>query len=409
MPLRITDAQFSTLAAAGRGVQELPSHLAVELRDEGGEPVPGEPLEVVLPDGARRTGTTSGTGQVWLAAMRAGTAHVTFPHAATRILGGPQGDDTVPGGAASPGGATSAGQPHACRTGVLQRFEKVGKPRFVTMELVDRAGRPRASLRYELRLGDVVRTGSTDASGLLREKVPPGAPGTATLTVLDGEDPDAIELALDPTAREEAQAAPPQRSVLPHAEGEGGVPARIEPVWETRLVQVALGRGLLAGEVGGTLRDGLPGAVVDPAGNVVYESRAQHVRYELTFGDAEDFPRMLATDDALAMYAGPALSAPFDLAVTPVRCRAVVLMTDRGLGQWRSILRARWPRSASGNDAYMLDRTGSLAVVGAWLRRLLSYPVYCAHLPWRGALEYAKRMVNRDLVGLAQDCRVVTA
>jgi hypothetical protein len=508
MPLRITDGQVTALGAAGRGIQELLESLAIELYDEDGEAVANEPFEAHLPDGRTVCGTTSHAGEVHFEAVARGTCVVTLPR---------------------------AGQTHACETGTTHRLVKRGEARFVMLKLVDREGAPRAGIPFELTFAGVVRRGTTDAEGCLREKVPPGAPAAATLTVSDGEGVDAIELVvrdppsgLGPLSSSErdpggarGDVVLPRREVITQT-GDARTHAAITPAWETRRVRVARGAGIAPGEIAEALRSRRLSALrVGAAGDIAFESRAQQVCYEVTFGeDADDFRRMLGTPELLAVYAGhpgygtgprfgggsefrmakryvlvpaederwgrgPARrlvpfgsgsplgrqdcdvdvlahytklrafsladlgldralygtaaagdgrywgalvprdgvprphavieggwqgtpAAPLELGATEIRCRALVLLACGGLGHWRAVLRGRWPRGDLGGDAYVLDRTGRLAIASIWLHRLFTYPVRNAFLPWRGALEHAKRMSNRDLARLGQHYRMVT-
>jgi hypothetical protein len=386
MALRISTAQFEALAAAGRGVQGLPVPLVLELRDDDGEPGAHEPYAVLLPDGTTKTGLTDRTGKVHLEHVPRGTCRVTLPR---------------------------TGQTSTCDAGSTHRIVKAGPRQIVRMQLVDRDGRPRAAARYELAFGDVVRRGSADAEGFLREKVPPGTHPTATLTVIEGDDRDTIELAVG--AADAGSDVPlTRREVTPRAEGDDGY-STIAPVWETRHVWIAWeDRGAAQKALLGQLQGKrLPGLEMDLARDrIAYESREQHVRYEVAFGyDATDFGEMLGTEGLLAVHvghAGAAAASPLVLAATQMRCRALVLLADASLGRWGSSLRARWPRGATDGDAYMLDRTGALAAAGFWIYRLLTYPVPNAFAPWRGALEYAKRRANRDLAQLGEHVRMVT-
>jgi hypothetical protein len=275
-------------------------------------------------------------------------------------------------------------------------------PTVVRLELLDREGKPRAGVRYELACGDVIRRGATDDVGFLEEKVSPRAVG-ARLTLTDGDGREEIELVLDGRAG----VALPGRTVARQPRGTSSH-TTLASLWETRHVRVTQG-GECREHTPRYLRTKrLPGLIVDATGNLVYESRAQRVRYEVTFIEEDsDHETLLETENLLAVYAGNA-AAPGHLGAASLRCRALVLIAGTRLGHWRRDLRRRWPRTAGGNDAYMLDRIGTVPVAGFWLHRLFTYPRASAWLPWRDALEYAKRMANRDLLAHGEPYRMVT-
>jgi hypothetical protein len=91
---------------------------------------------------------------------------------------------------------------HECAAGASHSFERKGKPLVVKIKLLDRHGKPRAGLSYELAFDDIVKKGSTDGDGFVKEKIPPRAE-MARLTLVDGDDREVIELGLgwiDPLA-----------------------------------------------------------------------------------------------------------------------------------------------------------------------------------------------------------------
>jgi hypothetical protein len=104
-------------------------------------------------------------------------------------------------------------------------------------------------------------------------------------------------------------------------------------------------------------------------------------------------------------------AAPYDLGATEIKCRALFLIACRGYPHFHWVLREYkgWQRTAEGNDAYLLSDIGNLLVGGFWLHRLFTYPVMNAFHPWRGALEYAKQMANRDLLVTGQQYEIVTS
>jgi hypothetical protein len=79
MTMRVTDDQMAALAAAGRSVQPCVSYLTFKLVDEDGDPVPGEPFEVELPDGSKVRGTTDTSGKAYISGVPKGTCKVCFP------------------------------------------------------------------------------------------------------------------------------------------------------------------------------------------------------------------------------------------------------------------------------------------------------------------------------------------
>jgi hypothetical protein len=356
----------------------------------------------------------------------------------------------------------------------------------------------------------------------------------------------------------------PRRRVIRQS-SDASTHSTLTSLWETRRVRVAQGIQFHASQIQARIdahnwghiqedmgrylqTKGLPGLQVDSAGNITYESRHQHVRYEVTFTESKsDFKTMLGTENLLAVYAGHArhglgpcfgdsgmdqpprpqvphrgrteswcdgsgsstglfrmgkryilmpvdddvsplgysprlvpwsadqplardecdvdvlahysrlgpytlgelgithalhgtvdpdgiywgarvshagrmqphavleggwentAAAPYELGATEIKCRALVLIACTGLRHWHSILRRHWPRTEHGNDLYMLDRIGTLAAAGFWIHRLFTYPVMNAWHPWRGALEYAKRMANIDIAALDQEYRMVTS
>jgi hypothetical protein len=255
-------------------------------------------------------------------------------------------------------------------------------------------------VRYELACDDVIRRGATDDVGFLEEKVSPRAPG-ARLTLTDGDGREEIELVLDGGAG----VALPARTVARQPRGTSAH-TTLASLWETRQVRVAQGGECREHTPRYLQTRRLPGLVVDPNANLVYESRAQRVRYEVTFLEQES-ETLLETENLLAVYAGNA-AAPGAPSVASLRCRALVLMAGTRQGHWQPDLRRRWPRTAGGNDAYMLDRIGTIPVAGFWLHRLFTYPRISAWRPWRDALEYAKRMTNRDLLAHGEPYQMVT-
>ena len=58
--------------------RDTPAWLAIELRDEAGVPVAGEPFSVVLPDGKHVTGALDGRGAVRLEGVSPGACKVSF-------------------------------------------------------------------------------------------------------------------------------------------------------------------------------------------------------------------------------------------------------------------------------------------------------------------------------------------
>jgi hypothetical protein len=82
---------------------------------------------------------------------------------------------------------------HACAAGKTHAFEKKGKPPIVKIKLLDRKSQPRAGLSYELAFGDIVKHGSTDGDGVLKEKIPPRAE-VARLTLIEGSQRVIVEL-----------------------------------------------------------------------------------------------------------------------------------------------------------------------------------------------------------------------
>jgi hypothetical protein len=373
MALRISDAQVAALGAAGCGVQSCLEPLGIRLLDRDGDPVSNEPFEVELPHGATIRGLTGRDGRASLEAVPTGACKVTFP--ALSLV-------------------------RSCVGGVPQTFERPGVPTVVRLELLDREGKPRAGVRYELACSDVIRRGATDDRGFLEEKVSPRVAG-ARLTLTDGEDREEIDLVLDGRAG----VALPARTVARQPQGTSAH-TKLASLWETRHVRVAQGGECREHAPRYLQTRRLPGLVVDRDANLVYESPAQRVRYEVTFVEEESEMR-LETENLLAVYAGKA-AAPRPLGVAPLRCRALVLIAGTRLGHWQRDLRRRWPRTAGGNDAYMLDRIGTVPVAGFWLHRLFTYPRASAWRPWRDALEYAKRMTNRDLLAHGEPYQMVT-
>ena len=59
--------------------REKPSWLAIELADEAGNPMAGEPFTVTLPNGQQVSGTLDPRGTVRLEGIDPGVCKVTFP------------------------------------------------------------------------------------------------------------------------------------------------------------------------------------------------------------------------------------------------------------------------------------------------------------------------------------------
>jgi hypothetical protein len=59
--------------------RDKPSWVAIELVDEAGKPVPGEPFRVTLPDGSPIEGLLDKRGTVRIEGIDPGTCKVTFP------------------------------------------------------------------------------------------------------------------------------------------------------------------------------------------------------------------------------------------------------------------------------------------------------------------------------------------
>jgi hypothetical protein len=72
--------------AVGSAVQSCLDWVNVELVDDDGTPVPGEPFVVELPDGTTRSGLTDGAGCAYLVGIPNGTCKITFPQ--TRVSKG---------------------------------------------------------------------------------------------------------------------------------------------------------------------------------------------------------------------------------------------------------------------------------------------------------------------------------
>jgi N-acetylmuramoyl-L-alanine amidase len=80
-----------------------------------------------------------------------------------------------------------------CATGKRHRFRRVGVPALYELRLLDDQDAPRAGLPYKLTVGDVVKEGTTDDAGMVRQWLP-CATRAARLTVGSGQDAEEYEL-----------------------------------------------------------------------------------------------------------------------------------------------------------------------------------------------------------------------
>lgn len=80
-----------------------------------------------------------------------------------------------------------------CATGRRHRFRRIGVPALYELRLLDAEDAPRAGLPYTLTVKDIVKEGTTDDTGMVRQWLP-CATRTARLTVGSGEDAEAYEL-----------------------------------------------------------------------------------------------------------------------------------------------------------------------------------------------------------------------
>jgi hypothetical protein len=70
------------------------------------------------------------------------------------------------------------------------RFKRKGVPEILRVRFLDEEGEPRAGLKYELKVGDLIFKGETDEGGWLNHPIPPNAM-EASILILDetGETP----------------------------------------------------------------------------------------------------------------------------------------------------------------------------------------------------------------------------
>lgn len=82
--LEIRDSQLTTLGDQApnspvvQACENDPHFIEFQLLDEKGDPVPGEPFRVRLPDKSLRTGTLDNEGKVRFEKICAGQANITF-------------------------------------------------------------------------------------------------------------------------------------------------------------------------------------------------------------------------------------------------------------------------------------------------------------------------------------------
>lgn len=165
--------------------------IEIELLDMEGNPMPGEPYRVKLPDGTERRGTLDAQGRAYFGQLDPGQAEI--------IWEARDGDatETAPPLGQSPtrGAAPTSASP-------LSRHERT----WVELELLDMVGAPVPFERYWIKLPDgTVREGALDAEG--RAYFDDLDPGTCEIRwpFRDGDatgvDPDpTVGVAASPTA-----------------------------------------------------------------------------------------------------------------------------------------------------------------------------------------------------------------
>lgn len=125
--------------------------IEIELLDMDGNPMPGEPYAITLPDGTVREGTLDGQGRAYFGNLDPGNAEIRWPAR--------DGDATAP---AAPLGQSPGTAPRSTGSGGPSRHER----HWVEIELLDMGGAPVPFERYWIRLPDgTVREGALDAEG----------------------------------------------------------------------------------------------------------------------------------------------------------------------------------------------------------------------------------------------------
>lgn len=82
--LEVRDSQLSTFGDSApnkpvvQGCENNPHFIEFQLLDENGDPVPGEPYRVRLPDQSLQTGTLNNEGKVRFEKICAGQASICF-------------------------------------------------------------------------------------------------------------------------------------------------------------------------------------------------------------------------------------------------------------------------------------------------------------------------------------------
>lgn len=126
--------------------------IEIELVDMEGNPMPGEPYRIKLPDGTERRGTLDGQGRAYFGGLDPGQAEIFWEarDGEATELAPPLGQGPLRAGSVGGAAPTSRHERH-----------------WVELELLDMDGAPVPNERYWIKLPDgSVRHGSLDARGL---------------------------------------------------------------------------------------------------------------------------------------------------------------------------------------------------------------------------------------------------